>query len=130
MISTTQIGKLIKQAREQVGQTQAELALRAGVNRNTILKLESAGSVELRTLLAVCDVLGLDLELVPQAIAGKVGAAKRNDNAFLHQQEGDDRATDRPRSAGLVGSLVKKRAASTRLVGPSGPRGPGKKDEQ
>jgi len=46
------------------------LATASGVHRNTLSQLESrAGNVELNTLVALCDQLGLDICLVPKEVS-------------------------------------------------------------
>lgn len=60
--------------------TVSELALKAGISRNTLGALEAGrGNVELNTLLAVLRNLGLELQFVPQTVADltRVGSDTR-----------------------------------------------------
>ncbi|NPA39737.1 MAG: helix-turn-helix transcriptional regulator [Thermodesulfobacteria bacterium] len=62
------IGKLIKEERKKRNLTQEELAIKAGVTRQTISKMER-GKVPLVTLFSffkVLDALGLEMEVKPK----------------------------------------------------------------
>lgn len=55
-----EIGKAIKSRRQNLKVTQQELADLADVNINTVVAIErGAGNPKIETLLAICDVLGL-----------------------------------------------------------------------
>ena len=55
-----EIGKVIKSRRQSLKIKQQELADLAGVNINTIVATERGmGNPKIETLLAICDVLGL-----------------------------------------------------------------------
>ena len=55
-----EIGKFIKTRRQSLKIKQQELADLAGVNINTIVSTERGmGNPKIETLLAICDVLGL-----------------------------------------------------------------------
>jgi len=60
----------IRQAREAQGLTWYALAKRAGIsNQATVRDLERGKDVKLSNLLAVANALGLELELVEQAVS-------------------------------------------------------------
>jgi DNA-binding XRE family transcriptional regulator len=70
MNSLSTIGAQIKTARKIAGLSQEELALRCSISRTTLIKLESGnGNVELNTLLAICEHLQLEVQLVASRIA-------------------------------------------------------------
>jgi transcriptional regulator with XRE-family HTH domain len=80
MTTLADIGKLLRQTRKAQGASGVALAERAGISRNTLGALEAGrGNVELNTLLAVLDSLGLDLQLVPLQVAdlARAGAETR-----------------------------------------------------
>lgn len=55
-----EIGKAIKSRRQSLKVTQQELADLADVNINTVVAIErGTGNPKIETLLAICDVLGL-----------------------------------------------------------------------
>jgi transcriptional regulator with XRE-family HTH domain len=68
-MSTDEIATVIRTRRKALGLTQAETALLADVDRKTLGEIENSRGtrgVSLRNLLAIADVLGLDLQLVPR----------------------------------------------------------------
>jgi transcriptional regulator with XRE-family HTH domain len=70
MTTLADIGRLLRQTRKAQGLSGVALAERAGISRNTLGALEAGrGNVELNTLLALLDSLGLELQLVPQQVA-------------------------------------------------------------
>ena len=50
----------------RAGLTQAELAERAGMNRATVISVESGSRFEIATLFALTKTLGLELSLRPR----------------------------------------------------------------
>lgn len=73
MTALHEIGAMLRAYRKREGLTAAELAERSGIHRNTLSALERGqGNVELNTLLAICEQLGLDLSLVPARVASAV----------------------------------------------------------
>ncbi len=67
MATLSQIGNSLSQARKQQKLFKTRLAEQAGVHRNTVQQLEAGlGNVELNTLIAVCEVLGLEISLRPK----------------------------------------------------------------
>ena len=80
MTTLADIGHLIRQTRKAQGLSGSALAERAGISRNTLGALEAGrGNVELNTLLALLDSLGLDMQFVPLLVADltRVGADTR-----------------------------------------------------
>ena len=70
MTTLADLGATIRSIRLQLGLNLSELATRSQVHRNRIAALErGVGNVELNTLLAICDQLGLDVVLRPAQIA-------------------------------------------------------------
>lgn len=63
-----QLGKSLRQKREEVGLTQAELSARSGVSRVTINQIENGRqSPRIETFATICAALGTGIdELVPQ----------------------------------------------------------------
>lgn len=70
MTTLRDIGSKIKAARQRQQLTLLALAEKSHVHRNTLSALEQGvGNVELNTLLALCEQLGLDVVLVPRNAA-------------------------------------------------------------
>ncbi len=62
--ATRETGRLLRQAREQAGITQQELAQRLGCTQPAISQAEAGGaSLSVSTLQRILDALGFDLEL-------------------------------------------------------------------
>ncbi len=59
------LGGTIRSRRRSLGLTQQDLADLAGVQRQTIGRIESGSGGDVPTLLEVCDALGLSIEVVP-----------------------------------------------------------------
>lgn len=53
----------IREARNKQGLTQSELALKAGVSRPTVARVETGTSISIVTLVKVADALGLEVEV-------------------------------------------------------------------
>jgi transcriptional regulator with XRE-family HTH domain len=67
---------MVQAARSAMGLPKTQLAAKAGISRNTLQQLEAGlGNVELKTLIAVCEVLGLDIVLTPKEISAKTQAS-------------------------------------------------------
>ncbi len=70
MTTLYDLGKQLRAQREAKQLFKTSLATASGVHRNTVSQLESGGgNVELNTLIALCDQLGLDICLVPKEIS-------------------------------------------------------------
>jgi HTH-type transcriptional regulator / antitoxin HipB len=62
--STRNLASAVRGRRQDLGLTQAELAMRAGVSRKWVYEFEAGKpTAELRLIMRVLDVLGLTLEL-------------------------------------------------------------------
>lgn len=62
--ATRKTGRLLRQAREQAGVTQRELAERLGCTQPAISQAEAGGaSLSISTIQRILDALGYDLEL-------------------------------------------------------------------
>ncbi len=73
MTTTAAIGAMLHEARTTRRLPKTRLAAMANVSRNTLQQLEAGlGNVELKTLLAVCDALGLDIVFAPKEVSAKV----------------------------------------------------------
>jgi len=71
MVNLMQVGAAIRRARKARKLSAHALATLTGMHRNTVLALETGrGNIELVRLLALCEALALELELVPKAVAG------------------------------------------------------------
>lgn len=57
------IGQQIRKARDERGLTQTELAIKAGVSRPTVARVELGVATSIATLEKIADALGLTLEL-------------------------------------------------------------------
>ena len=79
MLDALEIGYAIKDARAELGLTQAQLAEAAGISKRCLWSLELGQNpgVQLDKLLAVLRVLGLDLSIV----AGEAPDGKTSDSA-------------------------------------------------
>ena len=63
----TRIGQKIREAREKIGLTPAQLALEAGLSRTHIYRIEEGKySFNLDTIAILCEVLGLEINLEEQ----------------------------------------------------------------
>ncbi|MES3020223.1 MAG: helix-turn-helix transcriptional regulator [Pseudomonadota bacterium] len=92
MTSLHDIGFTIKSYRKRQGMSVSALADRSGIHRNTLSALErGVGNVELNTLLAVCEQLGLDLVPTPQRVATFL-----REEGFRPAQAGALKDTDPP----------------------------------
>ena len=68
--SILSIGEEIRRLRRARGLTAGETAQRAGVARTTLSALENGrGNVELVSLLAICEALGVEIAFVAQEVA-------------------------------------------------------------
>jgi len=68
--SILSIGQEIRRLRRARGLTAGEAAQYAGIGRTTLSALENGhGNVELTSLLAICEALGVDIAFVAQEVA-------------------------------------------------------------
>lgn len=87
MTTLHEIGASIKNYRKKRGLTSSSLAERSNIHRNTLSALEhGTGNVELNTLLALCQQLGLDLVIAPKQVSSFV----RREEAAIPLSPGED----------------------------------------
>ena len=81
MLDALEIGYVIKDARSELGMTQARLAEMAGISKRCLWSLELGQNpgVQLDKLLAVLKVLGLDLSIVAGEAPNSVAHKKRSE---------------------------------------------------
>jgi transcriptional regulator with XRE-family HTH domain len=116
MTALHKIGASLRSYRKRLDITASELAQRSGIHRNTLSALENGhGNVELNTLLAVCEQLGLDLSLVPSRVSAVVQRT-----GSLPAEPKLQRIYDRPRVR-QERVLNPTTVASSLTVGESGP---------
>jgi transcriptional regulator with XRE-family HTH domain len=73
MTTLHDIGNTLKAYRKRLGLTQSELAAKCKLHRNTVSALENGvGNIELNSLLAICEQLGLDLVFAPADVSRSV----------------------------------------------------------
>jgi transcriptional regulator with XRE-family HTH domain len=58
------LGATIRGARKSSGLTQAELAVRSGLSRATIIKIESGSRYDISSLIAAMKALGLEMSII------------------------------------------------------------------
>jgi transcriptional regulator with XRE-family HTH domain len=76
MMTLQDIGTLLRAQRKQQGLSLSALAERSHIHRNTLSALERGlGNVEVNTLLAICEQLGLVLSFHPKHFAPTVNTA-------------------------------------------------------
>lgn len=78
----------LESVRKAQGLTQDELAQRAGTSRVTVGRVESGFDPKLATLYELARALGLELVLVPKALAGEVQAFIQSGGRVLAQPSG------------------------------------------
>jgi|GEM_PF-4593039 len=66
--------RLLKEAREQAGLSQAEMGLKMGGSQAHVSKIEAGADVRVSTLANMARVLGFELMLVPTRLAPMVEA--------------------------------------------------------
>lgn len=93
MLDALEIGYVIKDARSELGMTQARLAEMAGISKRCLWSLELGQNpgVQLDKLLAVLKVLGLDLSIV----AGDASDSE------THEKNAEDNSANSEKYAGF-----------------------------
>lgn len=87
MTTLAEVGSILRQARKDRAMTASELALKAGISRNTLGALEAGrGNVELNTLLALLKSLGLELQFVPRVVADLTRAGSDTKSTSLQDE--------------------------------------------
>jgi predicted transcriptional regulator len=79
------LGLNLRMARERLAQSQRELAARAGFQQPQIARAEKGADIRLSTLIEIARALGLEVQLVPQAIVSTVQALSRSDTFEPHK---------------------------------------------
>lgn len=70
--TATQIGAILAARRKQLGLSQAQVATRVGLSQNRLSVLEkNSSTLNARQMLALLNLLGLDLSVSERASAGK-----------------------------------------------------------
>lgn len=83
MTTLSEIGAALRAERKRQKLYQKQVAEAAGIHRNTLADLEAGkGNVELNTLIAVCDQLGLAIRIVPKEVSTMVGAGDLQQSAL------------------------------------------------
>lgn len=94
------IGRLLKRARLDAAMTQEQVAALAGISRPRYRDIETGtAAARATTLVNIARALGLEMMLIPQAMAPAVNALLRpgeDDDfpAFVAQPDGDDDGAD------------------------------------
>lgn len=96
----------LESARNAQGMTQGDLADRAGTSRMTVVRVEAGHDTKLATVHEMARALGLELMLVPKALAGEVQAFIQSGGRVLGQ----------PSGAGAPDSVVQKALAISHSV--------------
>lgn len=86
MTTSASLGADIQKARKARSMSASQLAEKASVNRLTLRELETGtGNPRLSTLLAVCHVLELDLNVLPRGVASMISSDQNLRSGALKQ---------------------------------------------
>jgi transcriptional regulator with XRE-family HTH domain len=86
MTTLLDIGNTLRAERKRQKMFKTKLAEVSGVHRNTLSNLEAgAGNVELNTLIAICEQLGLDIRLIPKEVSDLVAPEGGRTRSALSQ---------------------------------------------
>lgn len=66
MVEIVALGKQVKAVRKALGLTQVQLAELAELSYRPIYRLEDGESIQLETLVKICDALGYAVAIVPK----------------------------------------------------------------
>jgi transcriptional regulator with XRE-family HTH domain len=85
MTTLTEVAEQLKQARKEAGLSQAELAIRAGLNRLTVGRMENLanGDMSVSALVRLLAAAGYDLKVV------KAGHSRTLDDILAEQRSGE-----------------------------------------
>jgi transcriptional regulator with XRE-family HTH domain len=85
MTTLIEVAEQLKQAREEAGLTQQELAFRAGLNRQTVGRMENLvnGDMSVSALVRLLEAAGYDLKVV------KAGHSRTLDDILAEQRSGE-----------------------------------------
>jgi transcriptional regulator with XRE-family HTH domain len=86
MTTLSEVAVQLKQAREDAGLTQQELAARAGLNRLTVSRMENLvnGDMSVSAVVRLLEAAGYDLKVV------KAGHTRTLDDILAEQRSGKD----------------------------------------
>jgi transcriptional regulator with XRE-family HTH domain len=86
MTTLIEIAEQLKRAREEAGLTQQELAFRAGLNRQTVGRMEKLvnGDMSVSALVRLLEAAGYELKVV------KAGHSRTLDDILAEQRSGED----------------------------------------
>jgi len=86
MTTLAEVAEQLKQAREDAGLTQQELADRAGLNRLTVSRMENLanGDMSVSAVLRLFDAAGYDLKVV------KAGHLRTLEDILAEQRSGEE----------------------------------------
>lgn len=104
----------LEQSRKTQGLTQDDLAKRAGTSRITVGRVEAGFDPKLSTVYEMARALGLELTLVPKALAGEVQAFLRSGGRTLAQPQG---AAAPPSVVELAGKATSVATANASIKG-------------
>lgn len=84
MTMLADVADMLRKARRQAGLSQAELAMRAGVARTTVARMETVakGDMSVSALLRLLEAAGYDLQLV------KPGHTRTLEDILVEQRQG------------------------------------------
>lgn len=114
--------EVLEQSRKTQGLTQDELAKRAGTSRITVGRVEAGFDPKLSTVYEMARALGLELTLVPKALAGEVQAFLRSGGRSLAQPQGASAPPSVVELAGKATSVATATASVTVTPTPTKPR--------
>ena len=122
MTNKLNIVQILEQARKTQGLTQEDLAKRAGTSRITVGRVEAGFDPRLSTIYEMARAMGLELTLVPKALAAEVQAFLRSGGRTLGQPQG---ASAPPSVVELAGkATATATVAATPAKSPSAPPPP------
>jgi len=82
LVTTVQLGQLLRAARKQRGLTQAEVGARLGLSQNRVSYLEGhADELSFKQLLTWCAVVGLELSLGPRPTTAPLASGSQAQGA-------------------------------------------------
>jgi transcriptional regulator with XRE-family HTH domain len=86
MTTLAQVAEQLKRAREDAGLTQQELAVRAGLNRLTVSRMETLanGDMSVSAVLRLLEAAGYDLKVV------KAGHVRTLEDILAEQRSGEE----------------------------------------
>lgn len=126
MTNKLNIVQILEQARKTQGLTQEDLAKRAGTSRITVGRVEAGFDPKLSTIYEMARAMGLELTLVPKALAAEVQAFLRSGGRTLGQPQGASAPPSVVELAGKATALATATAtvAATPAKSPSAPPPP------